>query len=70
MVGREAGPQRPASAAHRRIVRSEAFVSHAVSFAVMRRERITRALTFDRHFALAEYENPQVMADQLSSRAS
>ena len=29
---------------------------NAVSFEVMRRERITHALTFDRHFSLAGYE--------------
>jgi uncharacterized protein len=31
-------------------------LADAVSFEVMRRERITRALTFDRHFAAAGYE--------------
>jgi predicted nucleic acid-binding protein len=31
-------------------------LADAVSFEVMRRERITRALTFDRHFSLAGYE--------------
>jgi predicted nucleic acid-binding protein len=31
-------------------------LADAVSFEVMRRERITRALTFDRHFADAGYE--------------
>lgn len=30
-------------------------LADAVSFEVMRRERITRALTFDRHFAMAGY---------------
>jgi uncharacterized protein len=31
-------------------------LADAVSFEVMRRERITRALTFDRHFTVAGYE--------------
>lgn len=31
-------------------------LADAVSFEVMRRERITRALTFDRHFADAGFE--------------
>lgn len=31
-------------------------LADAVSFEVMRRERITHALTFDRHFSLAGYE--------------
>ena len=31
-------------------------LADAVSFEVMRRERITRVLTFDRHFAAAGYE--------------
>jgi predicted nucleic acid-binding protein len=30
-------------------------LADAVSFEVMRRERITRALTFDRHFSIAGY---------------
>jgi len=40
----------------RRFVDKPVSLADAVSFDVMRRERITRALTFDRHFAAAGYE--------------
>jgi uncharacterized protein len=40
----------------RRFTDKPVSLADAVSFEVMRRERITRALTFDRHFADAGYE--------------
>lgn len=40
----------------RRFADKPVSLADAVSFEVMRRERITRALTFDRHFAAAGYE--------------
>ncbi|MDP9177667.1 MAG: PIN domain-containing protein [Gemmatimonadota bacterium] len=40
----------------RRFADKSLSLADAVSFEVMRRERITRALTFDRHFADANFE--------------
>lgn len=40
----------------RRYADSPLSLADAVSFEVMRRERISRALAYDRHFALAGYE--------------
>lgn len=40
----------------RRLVDKPVSLADAVSFEVMRRERITRALTFDRHFVDAGFE--------------